>query len=320
MRILTFDDLDARSDAYDAVVDASPLPDRFCSTSDWLIPAVGAFSDEAEPTILAFDEGWAPLMTARTVLGRTWMPLEASWGLAAPLVGPAPARLATRFVEAALELRDGWDALFLSGLQRGGPAYQVLVSRLGRRFRLGLGQPTARCVASLEGGMDGFLARRSGHFRKNLRRARRDAGPIAFEVLRPTPAEVPAALEAVLDVERRSWKGREGHGIDQGPMLAFYRAMAPRLAARGGLRITIARLEGRPVGYVLGGVRGGGYRGLQISFDQDLSDRSLGNLLQLATVEALCAEAVASYDLGTDMPYKRHWAEQLVETVPLVVR
>jgi CelD/BcsL family acetyltransferase involved in cellulose biosynthesis len=248
------------------------------------------------------------------------MPLEASWGLAAPLVGPEPARLANRFVEAALELREQWDALFLSGLQRGGPAYQILVSRLGRRFRLGLGQPTARCVASLEGGIDGFLARRSAHFRKNLRRAAREAADVTFEVLRPSEDEVPRLLADVLDVERRSWKGREGHGIDQGPMLAFYRAMAPRLAARGALRVTLATRDGRPVGYVLGGVRGDGYRGLQISFDEDLSDRSLGNLLQLATVEALCREGVASYDLGTDMPYKRHWAEQLVETVPLVAR
>ncbi|MCB9664275.1 MAG: GNAT family N-acetyltransferase [Alphaproteobacteria bacterium] len=321
MAELTLTAFDAAAEAYDAVVDRAPVADRFCTTSDWLVPAYHAFADGADTVIHRFDEGWVPLMAMRTVLGRTWMPLEASWGLASALVGEDEAALASRFAEAAQQQRDRWDTLFLSGLRRGGPAFTMLVRRFGRSWRLGLGQASVRCVASLEGGLEGFLGRRTAKHRKNLRAAERRGDGLRFEIHAPrTAAEGLALLDTILDVERRSWKGREGHGIDRGAMRTFYSAMVPRLAARGALRVTLAHGDDGPVGYVLGGLRGASYRGLQISFDERHQAVSLGNLLQLHTVTGLCAEGVEVYDLGMHMPYKERWAEQQVETVALVVR
>ena len=52
-------------------------------------------------------------------------------------------------------------------------------------------------------------------------------------------------------------------------MFDFYQRALPRLAARGALRLSFARDGERDVGYVLGGVLGDTYRGLQLSYDAD---------------------------------------------------
>jgi CelD/BcsL family acetyltransferase involved in cellulose biosynthesis len=80
-----------------------------------------------------------------------------------------------------------------------------------------------------------------------------------------------------------------------------------------------ATLGGRDVGYILGAVFEGEYRGLQFSYDDDHARLGLGGLLQFHQVTALCAEGVARYDLGTEMDYKRRWAEEVMETEMLVL-
>ena len=61
------------------------------------------------------------------------------------------------------------------------------------------------------------------------------------------------------------------------------------------------------------------YRGLQFSYDDEWSALSLGSLCQYHQIAGLCREGVARYDLGTDMEYKRRWAEEQFETTLLVV-
>lgn len=322
--LLGFEELDRHATAYDRAVDAARLIDPFCSGSPWLLSAREAFGEQGEPFVVQLRSGWAPLMRIPTTLGRTLVPLESSWGLAAPVVAEDRREAAAELGAFLAGRRSEWDALFLSGLERGAPDFTALVHKFSRGYRLGLGQATVRCVARLDGGLDGFLSRRTAKFRKNLRNdGNRASGVIGFEVIAPTERDdALAAYERILDIEAKSWKGMSGHGIQEGAMRTFYAGMVPRLADRGELRVTLARDlgSGEPIGYVLGGLRGDSYRGLQISFDQVYSKYGLGNLLQLHTIAALCAEGVRCYDLGTDMEYKRHWAELLPATVPLVVR
>jgi CelD/BcsL family acetyltransferase involved in cellulose biosynthesis len=95
--------------------------------------------------------------------------------------------------------------------------------------------------------------------------------------------------------------------------------MARRLATSGRLRAGFARAGEQDVAYILGAVRGADYRGLQISFDEAWAPWSLGNLLQLAQMEALVEEGVTRYDLGMDMAYKRSWADEATASETLVV-
>jgi CelD/BcsL family acetyltransferase involved in cellulose biosynthesis len=101
-------------------------------------------------------------------------------------------------------------------------------------------------------------------------------------------------------------------------MLDFYRLMVPRLHRRGALRLGFAQRDGQDLAYILGGIFGDTYRGLQFSFAADEEPLSLGNLCQYWQLERLCAENIALYDLGSEVEYKRRWGEIVHETVTLV--
>jgi CelD/BcsL family acetyltransferase involved in cellulose biosynthesis len=142
---------------------------------------------------------------------------------------------------------------------------------------------------------------------------------VTFESVRASEPEANALYDRIQAIEARSWKSREGVGIHAGPMRAFYGTMLPRLCALGQQRTMFARVGDRDVGYILGAVMVDEYRGLQFSYDADLPQLGIGGLLQYHQVSELCVEGVQRYDLGTEMDYKRRWAEDIMETEMLVL-
>jgi CelD/BcsL family acetyltransferase involved in cellulose biosynthesis len=64
---------------------------------------------------------------------------------------------------------------------------------------------------------------------------------------------------------------------------------------------------------------GGEDRGLQFLYDAELARVGLGGVMQLQQIAELCRDGVARYDLGTEMDYKRRWAEELMETEMMVL-
>ncbi len=177
-------------------------------------------------------------------------------------------------------------------------------------------------AASLEGGIDGFLGRRSGNFRRKLRQQQRraaDAG-VRFEHFSPTTREdADRCFARMVSVEQRSWKGLGRCGMDSPDALRFYAAMLRRLAALGRARIGFAQAADADIGFIFGGVTGSIYRGQQFSFDHDWAPFSIGNLLQFEQVSRCCEEGVTRYDLGPllgpRMAYKIHWAERQLRLV-----
>jgi hypothetical protein len=248
-------------------------------------------------------------------------PVELAWGLAAPLIGRDPAALAADVV-AMLASRRDWQLAILAGLTADGPQRRALERVLPPRWERRRGTPTVRHVASLEGGVDGFLSRRSRQLRKSLRKSLRaaSAAGVTFESVRASSAADAAALYArIQDVEAASWKSRDGVGISAGPMRTFYELMLPRLCGKGQQRTVFAQADGRDVGYIFGAVLDGEYRGLQFSYSDDHAELGIGGLLQYHQVALLCDEGIARYDLGTEMDYKRRWAEEMMETEMLVL-
>ncbi len=309
-------------DEFDAAVAATPAIDRFCSSSAWILAAHDALMGERVPWVWRTEHGWIALARRHRVDdGVVLEPLELAWGLASPLVGPTPTRLARDLI--ALTAADpGWDAMLLAGLVESGPADRALIRALPPGWRWGRGTVTQRYVASLDGGVDGFLGRRSRNLRKSLRVAEREAVAAGLDFENVQPRTAPAiddALRRIVAIERRSWKGKTGVGVDQGPMLAFYQRITHALGPKDRIRLIIARDAAQDIAFILGGVFAGEYRGLQFSFDDAYRRHALGNLLQLKQIEALCAEGVGIYDLGTAMPYKERWAETVVETRLLVI-
>jgi hypothetical protein len=314
-------DLAACADDFDAEVARTPKIDRFCSTTAWILAASSALMPPRTPFTLRGNHGYLAAMRGVHPAGFPYLePVELAWGLAAPLVG-ADAEALVEEVVALLAARRDWQLAILSGHTLDGPQRRTLERVLPARWERRRGTPTIRHVASLEGGVDGFLGRRSRELRKTIRktlRAAADAG-VEFEDVRAPPGGAAALYERIQAIEARSWKAHEGVGISQGPMRTFYERMLPRLCARGEQRTIIARRGDRDIGYVLGAVFEGEYRGLQFSYDDEHARLGIGGLLQYHQIEALVAEGVGRYDLGTEMDYKRRWAEEIVETEMLVL-
>jgi hypothetical protein len=315
---LTFQDLDAIAAEYDEAVASGFTVDRFCSSTFWILPAARHFSPRALPRIARANGNYVVLARSSS-----WLhPLEATWGLCCPLVGPDPEAAVELFL-GTLEREPEWSAALATGLSESSSLWKKLGRALARRYDVDRGPTTRRYVAHLEDGLDGFLRRRPAGLRRNLERASRRAQRrgLTFEVRdREESTEAEASFERILAIERRSWKGLHGVGIDREPMRSFYRDMNRRLLDRERRRLMFAQIEGEDVAYIFGGLLGDTYRGLQFSFDARLSSLSLGNLCQLEEVRRLGESGVRRYDLGAEVRYKKKWGEEVVETASLVAR
>jgi hypothetical protein len=317
MRTLDLDALAAEGAAYDEAVRASDDVDRFCSSSDWVLPAARGLMPRRPPFVRAFDDGYLAL-AATSWQGRTVLePLEAAWMFACPLVGGRVEPLAR---DAARACADTGALVVLGGLTPRSPRLRAVARWFDPHHELRLGPETVRFVASLEGGMDGFLGRRSPGLRRNLRRAWRRATleGIEFEVVSVDETGSESAYRRLLEVEARSWKAAERASILDSEMVAFYRLMLERLARRRAARLSFARRDGQDLAYILGGVLDRTYRGLQFSYVAGTEALSLGNLCQYHQLERLIGEGIEYYDLGSDMDYKRRWGEIERKTVTLL--
>jgi hypothetical protein len=315
-------DLADVAEDFDRQVAATVGIDGFCSSSAWILPAAAALMPPRTPYAFRSDHGYFAAMRGIHPAGFAYVePLELAWGLASPVIGADAVAVGEEVVALLASKRD-WQVAILPGMADDGPQRRTIEARAPARWERRLGTPTVRHVASLEGGVDGYVARRSRDLRKSLRKGLRAAAAdgITFASVRVGDAAAATALYARIQaVEARSWKSAEAVGIGAGPMREFYAAMLPRLAPVGRQRTIFARHGEVDVGYILGAVFGGEYRGLQFSYDDDYARFGLGGLLQYHQIVELCAEGVERYDLGTDMDYKRRWAERQVSTGMLIL-
>ncbi len=319
MDLLSFEELDAEQRSYDEAVSGAEAIDPFCSSSLWVLPAIRHLMAPSEPLVARSNGAFVAMARSGGNDGdRMLHPLEAMWGLPCPLVGADAEPVVELFLQACGTTQ--WSVALVTGLVMGSRLSQTLASAAGRRFQIHRGPVTRRYIADLSRGVEEFLKRRSSGFRANLVKAERRAQQrgIRFEVADREDAE--SSFARVLGVERKSWKGLRQVGIDREPMLSFYRDINRRLVARGLRRLIFARDEGEDVAYILGGVLGDSYRGLQFSFDQRYAELSLGNLCQLAEIRRLETDAIARYDLGTEVQYKKRWGDEVFATMSLVLR
>ncbi len=312
------DQLELVARAWDDAVDRTPDVDEYCASTLWSFAAAMSFPDVEPPIVVGDGRSFAALRRTTGDDGtRVLVGLDPVWGFATPLVGhPLDA---ARLLAARLTL-DDHDVALISGQHDDGIGLRCLVDVLGDRRRLLRGPTEQRLRADIGAGTEAWLARRSSRFRQRLRQLRRRADETGVEVLDCSALPPDQAIDRILAIEARSWKGQEGTGLAAEPLTTFYRHMAWRLAGSEQLRLLVAvDAAGTDLGYVLGGVRGRTYRGLQIAFDDGVAELGLGHLLQLHQIEALEGTGIATYDLGMDMPYKRRWADRVDETFAVVI-
>ncbi len=308
----------AQRAGYDALVDATEEIDRFCSSTDWILPLHRQLGTGS--LIVQVNEGAALAVTRLPGRDRRCLlcGVDVMWGYARPVVGPdldAGVELVERLL---VDQRHDSYGLLLAGVV----AHTAFAVRITDRLRMRLvsvAEPVGRRVAWLDGGMEAYLARRSPVFRRNARQAagRAERAGVHFQWIRGGGPEV---VERAIRVERASWKGRQGSGLSDPAFGRFYLDLAAGLEDTHRLRAGFAVLGRQDVGYILGAVRGDSYRGLQISYSSHFPALSLGNLLQLGQIAELVSEGIGRYDLGMDMPYKASWSDELFVTETLVLR
>lgn len=313
-------ELDARWLELEDLADQTAGIDRWCSGPDWCLPVNEAFGPESEIVTIDADGGTALLARYPDLDGPGVISgLEPLWGFGCPLIGPDPVDLA-RQVADTLSKRSDWDRLTLPGFAADGAMLRQVAMSLFHLGDVGFAPGITRQIADLgtDGdAIDNWLARRSRSFRRNLRNAMRRADDAGL-VIQPLPFDE-TLFGRILDIEQRGWKGKDESGITSPPMAMFYDQMIRRLAARGRLRAFVAILDGVDVGFIIGGVRGSTYRGLQLSFAEDVASLSVSHLLQWEQLQELGRQRIATYDLGMDMEYKVRWADRPEDSLILVV-
>lgn len=309
----------AHSERFDQLVEATPDIDLFCSSSDWLLPAVDLDPPETFHAVVD-DEAAAVLASHRAADGRHVLTgVDTMWGFAATTVGADPRRSAGLLGD-LLDSIGAWDFAVLTGFVADSRLDREVITRLSPTHRLHAGPEMTRQIIDIDS-PDEIIDRRSAKFRRNLRRAERAALDVGVEFHGhdiEDRADLERGFERLLAIEAASWKGHEATGLMSEDLAAFYRRIADRLAPQHRLRLRFAVHDGTDIGYILGGVRGGTYRGFQLSYDRSHRDLSIGHLLQLDQLRALEPERLRMYDLGMDMDYKRSWADRSLTTRAII--
>ena len=156
--------------------------------------------------------------------------------------------------------------------------------------------------------------------RSSIRRAQRKAeeiGAIRFDILSPSPNELPALLMDALRIEAASWKGRNGSALLSDPdRRRFFEQYAAIASEKGILRLCFMSIGGQPAATQLAVESGGGFWLLKVGYDETFARCSPGNLLMLETLRYAAHRALRSYEfLGSAEPWTEIWTDRIRPSV-----
>lgn len=194
-----------------------------------------------------------------------------------------------------------------------------------------LAQPQKRAVAIQKDGVRAILSRGrsledveaagfSGKKRKELRRQWRRLGETgALNLVRWTAAaDIAAAAEAYMTLERAGWKSCDADGRALGASdeeAAFFREAMAGGAARGAVLCDALLFDGRPIAMLFSLRLGGTLTMYKITYDETLSAYSPGVHLLVETTRLMLEDSsIALFDSAThaDHPVMDHlWRERL---------
>jgi CelD/BcsL family acetyltransferase involved in cellulose biosynthesis len=149
-----------------------------------------------------------------------------------------------------------------------------------------------------------WLARLARYRRQMERRHRLEL------VIAECPTELEPILSDGLRVEGSGWKGREGTAILSAPETeAFYRDVTAMLWRSGELRLSMLRLDGRPVAFDLAFEHGARLYSLKTGYDEEYRKIVPGLVLRLSLIEHCFELGLEAHELlGAEMEWKRNFA------------
>jgi hypothetical protein len=290
----------------------SGLADPLCSRSEWIFSFHKVIASHRKLLLRATADSVLTLASYdHPTIGPLLEPVEAHWFFGRPLLGPNAVELLGELLEEPVQ-KAIRPCVAISGLDLNAPLLSRLLRLLMPRYEVGCLEPIHFRSASLRGGPDGFLSRRSRKFRSNLRRAVQRGKDACLEFERCDSRNSESALRTfkrMAAIEKTSWKGLENCGMTEEPYQTFYRSVYCQMAENRIARAIFVTKDGEDIGFVMGGVDGTSYRGQQFSFGAKWEPLSVGNLLQWEMIQWLCEEGISRYDLGSVLDYKIHWSE-----------
>lgn len=175
-------------------------------------------------------------------------------------------------------------------------------------------EESASAVADLSNGWEAFLRNRDAKWLRSLKRHLKRLDPETgwqFECHRDT-STVDDGWQALLEIERRSWKYQNGSAIVNEPgTAALYEGVVQRFAERRALHLWILRHDGRAIAHTLGVMDRGCYFLLKNSFDEEYRSWSPGLTLVWHSMKAAAEHGALRIDfLGDASEWKRPLATE----------
>jgi CelD/BcsL family acetyltransferase involved in cellulose biosynthesis len=144
--------------------------------------------------------------------------------------------------------------------------------------------------------------------RRLLSRARA-LGDIRFEILSPTPADVPRIMETVVAVEGSGWKAQKHASLATNSRLRrFFNAFALRAARRGELRVGLFHIGARTAAVQLCLEAYRRLWALKIGFDETVGSCSPGFLLMHECIRYAHEQRLDAFEfLGSAEAWQARW-------------
>ncbi len=154
-----------------------------------------------------------------------------------------------------------------------------------------------------------------GTYRRSTRKSFRllsELGALEFEMLRPTPAEIPALVDRLKRVEDVAWQGQQGTGLFSSSGRRTFSEMAfTRLAAENAVAVCVMQIDGEDTMYLLGMVHREVFYWYSTAY---VPDRIVGTAFAVLLHEfmpALKRAGVTGFDSSRNTPGQRNVLDRL---------
>ncbi len=222
-------------------------------------------------------------------------------------------------LEYLIENRAEWDMLCLEKLPQkifNGAYFGYPLEQKGFSFIRADTVPVP--FTEIKGSWEHFLSTRSKKFKKVLRnklnRMERD-GLISVETI-PGLQVGSTLFGEMLDVSRRSWKGKQGRSIPDDPRVQhFYRELSEALGRAGMADLWILRHDGKAIALEYHVRHKGITYPIRADFDEAYHALSPGSLLEYMIMKHLFSDStIHGYNsCGQTYEYLMNWATDVVE-------
>jgi CelD/BcsL family acetyltransferase involved in cellulose biosynthesis len=185
------------------------------------------------------------------------------------------------------------------------PATSLLLPAMRRAIKrrgLMLVRPAHQCpTITLDAGWtepeSKFNAGRQSDFRRAERHAKAQ-GEVHYEVLSPSPREFDRLFDEAIAIEAKSWKSaaKSALAVDE-EKRRFFHQFFSEACAKGELRLSFMRIDGKAVAMQMATQSGGCYWLFKIGFDETYRKCSPGNLLMLHTIRYAAQSGLGAFEL-----------------------